>query len=969
MYHWQRGEPIGSTDKQLFFWGNAREMEDYLGQFLLDWWEKGLGLEEILLLSPHREVGDRLEHLLLKLFASPGDQPRVATLQGFCLELLNREGYGLGLRGRPEAIGGWQEFLILKNLLSQMAPQSYDSILWGTNGFVREILGFCNHLWGQGIRPGEFWQRAHKLSQPQLLDLANVFSRYVDFCRQEGYLPLAAIAPLALQLLLEHPPLLEGCREGRRLLIATDLDLLKPVQLQIVKKLFTVFPYFLGLAFQDSPLKEEAVAWGTVQPVLGEEIVGERRVTGYRTWEMESWGVTQEIARLLIKEEYDPRDIVIYFANTSMGQSLKQVLTATGIPYQDEIVGDTPLDPVLSFLLNYLNALTEADNDAGHMKWLSSSILNLDALLLQRSYYEARGQGRPLLEVLVDTAAKEYVELFLRHLQGLGTGNLSPLIIVEELYKELGLIGRYVDELGREGGEEEARGILGNLRNFLLLIRECEYLNSRFEGKGLGLSIFLEQLQGALPYLNREIPAAKGQGRGVTLAHIRDAYRYRPRAAFLPTMAADLYPPQRIPSPLLAREGWRELRAGFPHLDLPVDLEAHRFHAKYRIALKRCAALADQTWFSWAQCYPQLEKTGPSDLLCKDLKSGTKAKDNADCFFTWPDPNLGANTKERLCNFYRQQISLTKNGPLARTQKEPGQMVPTHRDISSFGEEGVQVEYYTPSAIKSYLACPRRYYYQNILKLRIAAHPWAQLGLLLHQVLASFHRHFPSLFGVEEEVAQAYLKKIFTDIWQEIKPSLGRGLLMDFYHREAQSICKAYLARELPSWEPERRARVEETLDFTFGKYRLRGRYDRLDKLPGGGWEIIDYKMGRDRTEGQRKRDFLPQEGEEPVDMQLLIYYLGARERGMVPESLTWYQLSQLLAGGKVKRSLSLGEGRGNITPGDLKEGEKLLQEILAKMQRAEYPPKPRNERICNHCPFRFPCSGPNPLQEGEENE
>ena len=57
---------------------------------------------------------------------------------------------------------------------------------------------------------------------------------------------------------------------------------------------------------------------------------------------------------------------------------------------------------------------------------------------------------------------------------------------------------------------------------------------------------------------------------------------------------------------------------------------------------------------------------------------------------------------------------------------------------------------------------------------------------------------------------------------------------------------------------------------------------DRLDRIPGGGYEIVDYKTNRR----------LPPQSRIDQDLQLSIYHLAAREMwGISPERLTLYYL------------------------------------------------------------------------------
>ena len=59
----------------------------------------------------------------------------------------------------------------------------------------------------------------------------------------------------------------------------------------------------------------------------------------------------------------------------------------------------------------------------------------------------------------------------------------------------------------------------------------------------------------------------------------------------------------------------------------------------------------------------------------------------------------------------------------------------------------------------------------------------------------------------------------------------------------------------------------ERSFPFQLGPHTLRGRVDRVDRLPDGGYELIDYKTGRPKTAAQLRED-----------VQLSLYAVGARE-------------------------------------------------------------------------------------------
>ena len=59
----------------------------------------------------------------------------------------------------------------------------------------------------------------------------------------------------------------------------------------------------------------------------------------------------------------------------------------------------------------------------------------------------------------------------------------------------------------------------------------------------------------------------------------------------------------------------------------------------------------------------------------------------------------------------------------------------------------------------------------------------------------------------------------------------------------------------------------ERAFTFKLGPHVLRGRVDRVDLLPGGEYELIDYKTGRPKSASQLADD-----------VQLSLYAVGARE-------------------------------------------------------------------------------------------
>jgi hypothetical protein len=113
----------------------------------------------------------------------------------------------------------------------------------------------------------------------------------------------------------------------------------------------------------------------------------------------------------------------------------------------------------------------------------------------------------------------------------------------------------------------------------------------------------------------------------------------------------------------------------------------------------------------------------------------------------------------------------------------------------------------------------------------------------------------------------------------------------------------------------------------------LTGQIDRMDRLPGGGYEIIDYKTNRR----------LPPRSVLDRDLQLSIYYLAAREVwGIEPERLTLYFL---LPGERMSTTR---------TPADLDELKRRIGTVGERIDAGMF--EARENPLCNWCDFQHLC-------------
>jgi putative RecB family exonuclease len=196
----------------------------------------------------------------------------------------------------------------------------------------------------------------------------------------------------------------------------------------------------------------------------------------------------------------------------------------------------------------------------------------------------------------------------------------------------------------------------------------------------------------------------------------------------------------------------------------------------------------------------------------------------------------------------------------------------------------------SPTRLGLYLFCPKAYHYYYVHKLR-----WGQmtaghaLGGSLHRTLEVFHRAGPT-----EDVA---------DLLEAARS--GRETVL-----------------------------VERTVSHEYPRYVLFGKVDRLDRLPSGELEIVDYKSGRRSVSEEDVRSSLA----------LGLYQLVvARTYPMEPVRAAIYCLRTGASASVLRSAEELAE---------LEEGLQVMAERI--LGEAEFAPTPGVH--CAECAFQRIC-------------
>ncbi len=228
------------------------------------------------------------------------------------------------------------------------------------------------------------------------------------------------------------------------------------------------------------------------------------------------------------------------------------------------------------------------------------------------------------------------------------------------------------------------------------------------------------------------------------------------------------------------------------------------------------------------------------------------------------------------------------------------------------------------SAISTYELCPAKYRFQYEDRLPTSTSPALSFGDSLHRTLHRFHDRpvpvAPSLNELQEMLQSEWVSDGYRDSSEE-----------ETYLRHARQVLSEYHKDNAADF------RIPAALEFRFTieveGAQISGVIDRMDRIPGGGYEIIDYKTSRR----------LPPKQQVDRDLQLSVYHLAAREIwGIEPERLTLYYLLP-------------GERMSTVrTAQDSDELRRRIATVAERIAAGKF--EPRQNPLCDWCDFQARC-------------
>jgi len=226
------------------------------------------------------------------------------------------------------------------------------------------------------------------------------------------------------------------------------------------------------------------------------------------------------------------------------------------------------------------------------------------------------------------------------------------------------------------------------------------------------------------------------------------------------------------------------------------------------------------------------------------------------------------------------------------------------------------------SDLDLYLTCPLKYKFARVFGIPQEPTINQRFGILIHNVLERFHKE-------DSDEGLPRLMELFESGWRRTGFGTSDDELQ--FRDRAREAMRLYWERESESeGEP---VWLERKFDIKVGEHHVRGRVDRVDRLPGGDHELIDYKTGERKSEADLESD-----------LQLALYRLAAREAWDLEANTGSYYY--VLDAEKVAAP---------VRPDDAARVARTVFEVGEGVLGQDFEPRP-SPTVCGWCDYKLIC-------------
>ncbi|MFZ2664008.1 MAG: UvrD-helicase domain-containing protein [Patescibacteria group bacterium] len=880
------------------------------------------------------------------------EEPWVYTFHSFADRLLKTEGLEFGLDPSYKILSSPDQWLLLRKNLFDF-DLKYFRPLGNPTKFISAILKFISRLQDENISPKEFREFISKSNKKiddkeeiqRWEELAHVYERYEELKIASSKLDFGDLITWTIKLFKERPNILRKYQDQFKHILVDEFQDTNYAQYELVKLLFPAndkknsskeenkykdrsllvvgddsqsIYKFRGAAvsnilqfmedFEGSEMITLLKNYRSSQKILdpaykliqnnnpdtlesklgiSKELKSETKEKGItpeiiqtETLEDEIEFIISSILDILAKEpQYTYKDFAILARANSYLDPIFMALRKYNLPYQ--LVGNRGLydREEIRDVLALLKVIVDPSDGTSMYRVLNIDCLNISYEEISKLLSQTRFKKTDLWTQVKESKDEsvEYIKNSILEFQNNLTKS-SPTEIIYNLINSIGYINQYLDE---ETIESEL-----SIKNLNLFLNRIQKFEVDFHSETKEIPTLVDFVD----YLDLVIDAGENPAQAeiadidtINLLTVHSAKGLEFPVVFMTNLVSGRFPTRNrgdqieIPNDLI--------KETLPTGDEHTQEERRLFYVGMTRAKKYLFMTLGKDYGGKRETTPSgfLEETG---LSIKEVKiDKMKEKKEQSTLFA-----VGTNFRE-----------------------------PKIKKLTGFIPDFISY-----SQVDNYLICPLRYKYSYVLKIPVAPNHSLSFGNTIHETLKEFHTQ--KMFGKDLPLEQ--LLKIYEKNWnplgyidekhRNLRFKSGKKLLEDYYNKN-----KDIKVRHLG---------IEKSFNLAIDGIKLFGKIDRIDELPNGDIEIIDYKTGNEKN--QKEVD---------QDAQMTIYAMAAKEAlNLNPKDMVLYYVES-------------GEKRSTKRTDKQIESEKeRIKEVVKGIKKGDFEATPG--RHCTWCDYKNIC-------------
>lgn len=891
---------------------------------------------------------------------------QISTFHAFCQRLLENYGLDIGLSNQFKILTQTDAWLLVRKHLDKFDLDYYRP-LGNPARHIHELIKHFSKCKDELITPANYLKHAEEVmlesmdvnvdEKSRLTEIANAYHAYNQLLLDNNSLDFGDLIFYAIQLLQKRPQILQKLRERFKYILIDEFQDVNWSQYQLVRMLGGVLTVvgdddqsvyaFRGasvsniLRFKDDyPQAKEIIL--TENYRSGQEILDmaykliqnnnpDRLETKLNidkelkskagksksviehihcsNFDEEVRTVIEKISEIHEKKMTVWDDFAILVRANAHAEPFIDALQKRGIPYEFLASSGLYKQPIVIDALNFFKAIDNYHESGAIYRLLQLPCWNFSSNDSQKLSYFAHRKSIGFYEALKRSGELKLSEIGQKNCQRLltliNTGmqnarEQKPTMVLYQFLESSGYLQFLTHEEG-QGNMEVIRHI-HQLRQFFDNISEFETAHADARARD-----FLEHYNYIVEAGDEgTLSSPEETADSVNIMTVHRAKGLEFKYVFIVNLVEDRFPTRRksdgieVPLPLIKEH--------LPEGDYHLEEERRLFY----VAITRAK---ERLFLTSAESYGGARKKKISRFLSElNFDEQTIQPSNHKAMVKWPNGQIVKNIDKQNSAFLASNI-------------------------------------FSYSQINSYQRCPYQYKLAHVLNIPTKGNASFSFGQTMHSALQQFYTRLQelnsmkqdSLFGSHNvgninrdntkaptlEELLAFYEKNWQDDWYESKRQ------REDYYKKGKEILKIFYASQEGNWNMP--AVLERGFKIKIGDYVLNGRIDRVDVMPDGKLEIIDYKTGqsKEKITGDDKD-------------QLLIYQIAAQT---LPEyknigevkKLTFYYLNDNI------RTSFIGKEE---------ESEKMLDKILnviEKIRSGDFTPAP-SRHVCSHCDFKGIC-------------